>query len=163
NETMRFKQVTAFDSDAPVYPGGHPFVMRDGKDEFVFFSRPFPLTRVRATADSLARLGEYEALTCLVPGSRLKHPQFHRGPYGWKKNTPVVGPQDQHDLIKGKHLNPEEALLQLRDRETGNDVSAHHGSVYWNEFRQRWIMIAVEHFGTSLLGEIWYAEADSPL
>src|SRR5262249_15835253 len=62
-----------------------------------------------------------------------------------------------------KHLKPDEALLQLRDRDTGKTVSAHAGSVYWNEFRLRWVMIAVEQFGTSLLGEIWYAEADSPL
>ena len=41
---------------------------------------------------------------------------------------------------------------------------AHGGSVYWNAYRNRWVMITVESFGsTSMLGEIWYAEADTPL
>ncbi len=41
---------------------------------------------------------------------------------------------------------------------------AHGGSVYWNDYRGRWVMIAVESFGSpSFLGEVWYAEADTPL
>jgi hypothetical protein len=40
---------------------------------------------------------------------------------------------------------------------------AHGGSIYWNEHRKRWVMIAVEIMGTSFLGEVWYAEADTPL
>jgi hypothetical protein len=48
--------------------------------------------------------------------------------------------------------------------ETGKTVIAHGGSVYWNAYRNRWVMIAVESFGsTSFLGEVWYAEADAPL
>jgi len=142
--------------------------LRDGDTEYVYFSRPYPLVRVRASAESLANLADYEAYTCLAPESRLDKPQIDRAPdgtirYGWKRNTPAVGPAEQARLISGKHLKPAEALLQLCDRETGKAVSAHAGSVYWNEFRRRWVMITVEHFGTSLLGEIWYAEADSPL
>src|SRR5262249_19051178 len=45
---------------------------------------------------------------------------------------------------------------------TGKTVSAHSGSVYWNKYRGRWVLIAVEMGGTSLLGEVWYAEADTP-
>ena len=33
----------------------------------------------------------------------------------------------------------------------------------WNAYRQRWIMIATQIHGTSNLGEVWYAEADTPL
>ncbi len=47
---------------------------------------------------------------------------------------------------------------------TGKTVLAHGGSVYWNAYRGRWVMIVVESSGsTSFLGEIWYAEADTPL
>jgi len=54
--------------------------------------------------------------------------------------------------------------LNLRDVETGRTVIAHGGSVYWNHYRKRWVMIAVESYGTSsMLGEIWFAEADAPL
>ena len=61
-------------------------------------------------------------------------------------------------------MKADEALLQLRDRDTGKPVFAHAGSVYWNEYRRRWVMIAVQTEGSSsFLGEVWYAEADTPL
>ena len=35
--------------------------------------------------------------------------------------------------------------------------------MYWNNYRHKWIMIAVQQGGaTSYLGEVWYAEADTP-
>jgi hypothetical protein len=168
DEAGRFQKVTEFDNEAPAYPGGHPFVMREGDVDYIYFCRPYPLVRVRATPASLANLDEYETYTCLAPGSRLKNPRIDRGPdgrvrYAWKRNTPAVGPAEQLKLVADKHLRPAESLLQLADRGSGKAVLAHGGSVYWNEFRRRWVMIAVEQFGTSPLGEIWYAQADTPL
>ena len=83
--------------------------------------------------------------------------------YGWKKGTRVVFAREHSAWVKSGQLAPEENLMALRDVETGKGVIAHRGSVYWNEYRRRWIMIAGETFGTSMLGEIWYAEAESPL
>ena len=51
----------------------------------------------------------------------------------------------------------------MRDIDTGKPVRAHAGSVFYNEFRKRFVMIFHEVMGTSLLGEVWYAEADDPL
>src|SRR5204863_5688120 len=33
----------------------------------------------------------------------------------------------------------------------------------WNAYRRRWVLIAVEQGGSSLLGEVRYAEADTPV
>ena len=167
-ESGSFKKVAEFGKELPVFPSGHPFVMRDGDIDYVYFCDPYPLVRVRASPANLAKLDAYETYTCVAPGSSLKNPEIDREPdgairYGWKRNTPAVGPAEQQKLIAGKHLQPDEALLQLADRETGKSVFVHRGSVYWNEFRRRWVMVAVEQGGTSPLGEIWYAEADSPL
>lgn len=164
-----FQKVKTFDSDAPAYPGGHPFVAGYLDSRHVYFSRPYPLVRVRATPASLANLEEYEAFTCLKPGSRLNKPEIDRGAdgkirYTWKRNTPAVGPAEQAKLISSKQIRPEEALLQLADRDSGMPVFAHSGSVYWNEYHGRWVMIAVELGGeSSHLGEVWYSEADSPV
>ena len=46
--------------------------------------------------------------------------------------------------------------------DTGAHVEAHGGSVAWNAYRQRWIMICVQAGGSSYLGEVWYAEAEAP-
>jgi hypothetical protein len=43
-------------------------------------------------------------------------------------------------------------------------VTPHSGSIGWNAFRQRWVTVFVQKFGSpSAFGEVWYAEADSPL
>jgi hypothetical protein len=167
--TNAFKKVKSFDNDAPIYPDGHPFIEGEGDSRHVYFCHPYPLVRVRATVAGLANLAEYEAFTCLKPGSRLKNPEIDRGTdgkirYEWRANTPAVGPAEQKKLIAGKLIQPHEALLQLADHDSGKAIFAHHGSVYWNEFRKRWIMITVELGGSSShLGEVWYSEADSPV
>jgi hypothetical protein len=116
----------------------------------------------------LKDLTRYETFTCLREGSRLRDSQIERKPdglprYAWKRNTPAVGPGEQKKLLGARALQPHEALLQLQDRDSGKAVTAHSGSVSWNPYRRRWVLIAVESGGKSFLGEVWYAEADTPL
>jgi len=43
-------------------------------------------------------------------------------------------------------------------------VKPHSGSIAWNAWKQRWIAIFTEAFGKpSAFGEVWYAEAESPM
>lgn len=169
NDTKtEFEKVTTFPEGAPVYPGGHPFRRTSNGVEHVFFANPYPLTRVRAEPERLSQLREYEAFTCLQPGSRPNDLRLDRDAagqlrYGWKKDAPPLGPEEQAKLLRAGKLKPEEALLHLQDPDTGKPVRAHGGSVYWNSHRGRWVMITVEAGGTSQLGEVWYAEADTPL
>jgi hypothetical protein len=165
--TERFRQAAEFPLNAPAHPGGHPFIHVEDAFEHVYFAKPYPLTRARATPSGLKDLAAYETYTCLKEGSRLDRPEVERGPdgrpvYAWKRNTPAVGPAEQKKLISKGLLRPHEGLLQLQDRTTGKAVLAHGGSVSWNPYRQRWTMITVESAGTSFLGEVWYAEADTP-
>ncbi len=165
---QRFERVATFAADAPLYPKDHPFRHRVNGVDYIYFADPYPLVRVRADAEHLKRPEDYEAFTCLRVGSRLDKIQLDRTAagalrYGWKKNTPPVGPALQARLIREGRLKAEEVLLHLRDATTGKAVLAHRGSVYWNRYRNRWVMIAVESGGTSPLGEVWYAEADTPL
>jgi hypothetical protein len=50
----------------------------------------------------------------------------------------------------------------LEDHATGQAIRLHRSSVHWNEFRQSWIMIGVEAWGDSFLGEVWFSEAPTP-
>lgn len=46
----------------------------------------------------------------------------------------------------------------------GSEVQPHRGSIAWNPFLKRWLAVFTQKFGKpSAFGEIWYAEADSPL
>lgn len=57
-------------------------------------------------------------------------------------------------------LKPQERLPSATD---GTQVKPASGSIAWNAFRHRWVTVFVQAFGSpSALGEVWYAEADSP-
>ncbi len=159
----RFEKTVQFDMASPMFPGGHPVKHDDGTGEHVYFADPFPLVRVRATPQDLADLEKYEAYTCLQQGSRDDSLVVQRNNgvpvYGWKTDTIPYTPKLQSKLIRSGELKPAEALFQLKD-DSGNEVIMHSGSVYWNRYRDRWIMIGVQIYGTSMLGEVWYLESD---
>ncbi len=161
----QFRKVAEFPLDGPFPDGAHSLLQSVDGTPYVYFCTPYALVRVKAEAESLRRLERYEALTCLEPGSRLAERRIDRHPdgsmcYAWKANTDPIGPQAQAELIQAGVLKPQEALHALRDVETGKPVLAHRGSVCWNAYRRRYVMICGEIFGTSMLGEVWYAEAD---
>jgi hypothetical protein len=57
-------------------------------------------------------------------------------------------------------LKPQKTLLSAAD---GKPVTLHSGSLAWNSWRKRWVIIFMQaHGDSSDLGEIWYAEATSP-
>jgi hypothetical protein len=164
-----FDRAATFPLKSPVRPGGHTIKLKDGGDDFIHYTTPFPLVRVRARLDDLKDVSRYEAFTCLERGSRLDRPKFDRGPdgrlrYSWRADTPAVGPAEQARFVREGKIKEDEALLPLRDVETGKAVMMHGGTVYWNAYRGRWVMVAVEGGGgPSFLGEVWFAEADGPL
>jgi hypothetical protein len=164
-----FEEAAVFPEGQPIYPDGHTLVLSepDGTD-YLYFCTPFPHTRVRATSEALADLARYEGFTCLKAGTRADQDAIDRDAegrprYSWKAGTPPLSWSDQERLLKAGLLKPGEALARLVDIETGKAIRAHGGSVAWNPFRRRWVMIAVEAGGTtSFLGEVWFAEADAP-
>jgi hypothetical protein len=167
DEKQQFERVTEVPMTAPVFPEGHAFRHTDGGQEYVYFAKPYPLVRVPATGAAFADPARYEAFTCLKNGSRLDAPELDRDAdgrlrYAWRKDTPAVGPAEQAKLVAAGKMKAEESPISLRDRDTGKAIRAHAGSVYWNAHRNRWVMIAVEQYGKSFLGEVWYAEADAP-
>jgi hypothetical protein len=168
DDMSQFEKLADVDLQSTGFPMGHAFRHTENGTEYVYFAHPYPLTRVRATAEDFQGPDGYECYTCLKEGSNLETPQLDRDPqgrlrYAWRKKTPAVGPAEQAKWIATSRIKAEEALLQLRDRDTGKPILAHAGSVYWNSYRKRWVLITVQSGGTSFLGEVWYAEADTPL
>lgn len=168
DEKNEFRHVLDFAPDVPLYPEGQPLRYREDNVDYLYFAAPYPLVRTRATVESYCDLSMYEAYTCLKTGSTRENPEIDRDEAGrarylWKRGTPAIGPHEQNKLIRAGLLNKEEALLQLHDAATGSEVLAHAGSVYWNDYRQRFIMIAHQTYGgSSFLGEVWYSEAPTP-
>ena len=166
-DSQEFEHRAAIDMKALVFPEGHTLRHSVGGVEYLYFATPYALLRTRATVEDFERLERYEAFTCLRDGSRLEEGLIDRDEQGraryvWRKNTPFVGPADQAKLIAAGKLKGDEAWLRPRDRDSGEIITLHAGSVAYNAFRRRWIMLAVQSGGRSYLGEMWYAESDQP-
>ena len=66
--------------------------------------------------------------------------------------------------MSAKALRQEKKGTLLYDIGSGKAVSPHGGSAYFNAYRRKWVMIFVQSGGeSSFLGEVWYAEADTPV
>jgi hypothetical protein len=169
DETSQFDRASDFEPGVPLFPDGHPFRHREGDTDYVYFSSSAPLVRVPASVEAYQDLAQYEAFTCLKPGSTLKKPVIDRDEsgrvrYAWIKGTPPVGSGEQVQFVRDGLIKEAEGLLQLREVTTGEPILAHRNScTAWNEHRRKWTNIILQYYGTSLLGEIWYAEADSPV
>lgn len=169
DEKKEFVKKVQFDLKAPFYHHGHPFRHTDDGVEYVYFADPLPHVRIRATAEDLLDISKYQVYTCFKEGGTSEKQELDRDKKGrlrfaWRKNTPRMTHELQKRLLKDGKLEKGERVPSLRDIETGKDVTVHSGSVYWNDYRKRWVMIALQLFGSSsVLGEVWFAEADTPV
>lgn len=151
-------------------PRGRSFKhVADGR-EWIYFGNPFPNVRVPANLDSLTDPSSYEAWSCLADGvaaaseeSDILRDNEGRLVYRWTKNAPPIGQEEETDLYYSGLIDPLEAYFLPVNAENDVNVFFQSGSVRWNPWRQRWVLIAVEEYGnSSTYGEIWYSEAESP-
>jgi hypothetical protein len=151
---------------------GHPIRFTDGGVEYLAGGFSFPLVRVRAAWKNILDPASYEIFTCLEPGgptdtkeadkARIIRDGSGRANYAWRKEgTPITGEMEAA-LVKAGKLKPDEPRFLPRDP-SGQSVVLHGGSVTWNPWRKKWLIIATQRFGKeSALGEIFYGEADHP-
>lgn len=167
HEKGSFEHAADIPLASPVYPYGHPQTLTlNGGEDYLVFGDPFPNVRVKATLKDFLDLTQYEAFTPLKPETTLKDHQLDRDAdgnivYDWKRNTPALSGVDEAEWVKQGHLPAEAARWHLKAANTGKTVVAHRGTVRWNRYRHRWVLIATEIGGTSMLGEVWYAEANA--
>ena len=156
--------------DPPAFPRGYPLRVKKDGTEYLYFTAPYPALRVKADWPSYLSLASYEGCTCLMAGTRYvstEKAQLDRDARGklrwaWKKDTPPLSPQEQEDLIAAGKMRREESPLRLQDAAGGKPILLNNCSCAWNAYRKRYIMIASEVRGATMLGEVWYSEADRP-
>jgi len=145
------------------------FLYKANAQEYIGFATPYANVRVKADYRSFTDPNSYEYFTCLAPGSTYDKvaPQLDRGADGkliwaWKPKTSPINYKRQKELLDSGKIKQTEAWYKLTDIETGKPINAANGSIQYNAFRKRWIMIFGQLMGTSMLGEIWISEADTP-
>ncbi len=166
-----FQKLHRFEINNPLYPRGHPFKAikrEEPTQDYFYFSlphpKPYPNVRVKANLTDLLDPNNYEVFTCLSGSEKIQwhYQELGELDFAWRKGGVPWSQEKQAEFLAQKKISLGQGWIQLQDHKTGQKVRAHAGSVYWNSFRQRWILIAQETEGeSSFLGEIWYAEADT--
>ncbi len=171
DKAEKFDLVNRFERPAVGLPSqDHLVPVRDAdRSEHLLIARPFPLIRVRATQKALGNPQQYESYTPLVRNPdgksyRIQRDEHGQIEYAWRANTPALFQDQQAERIESGELRPEERLIAFQDADTGRRVIGHSGSIAWNEYRGCYVAIMLEKYGeSSYLGNVWYAEAETPL
>jgi len=168
-KAQQFEELKPIPLDARLAPSGHPFRVNVEGQEYFYFPSPYPCTRVKNDWASVTDLSAYEAFTCLKDSSGYdrKNPAIDRGADGklvwkWRKDTHALSGTEIEQLVQDKNLNWTEVPFRLKSSADGKPIQVHHATVYWNEYLKKWVMIAVQNFGDSVLGEVWFARANAP-
>jgi hypothetical protein len=144
----------------PYSNSGHALHVAVAGREYFYFATPFPLAvrmRVRARWDDVIDPNHYEAFTALKTSGTDTTCR-------WISFDDLTGGAASAKTSTIEALKKEKEATHLYDVATGQSITPHGGSVHFNAYRQRWVSIFVQHFGeSSLLGEVWYAEADTPV
>lgn len=156
----------------------HPIRVTEQGTEYLCFGNPFPVTRVRASLAAVKDPNQYESWTCREPieGEYPSENQLSASKplrdasgnlsWGWKTAPPLTQ-QDEQRWLKAGLVTIDETRYLPREAETSKRIVAmHSGTVQWNEYRKRWVMVAIEHAwdknSPSFLGEVFYSEAETP-
>jgi hypothetical protein len=137
------------------FPQGHAVRVTDRGSDYFYFSQPFLHTRVKATLQDLLNPKSYEALRYDETG----------GSWQWQHDQPPTSQGDEHFLLLSGKIKTEQTRYDLQDAATGKPVRLHNASIQWNAWRKRWVLLGVQQGdkdAPSFLGEMWYAESDSP-
>ncbi len=147
-------------------------------DQWLMFGNPFPMTRVHRSVAAILDRSNYESWTCredfsdeFPTAEQLAESKPLRDSSGklvwrWAKQPPVTQ-KDEQRWLKSGLITPAEATISPEDTDKpGRRVQMHSGTVFWNDWRRKWILIAIEHAwdksSPSFLGEVFYSEADTP-
>ncbi len=140
---------------------GHAFKVDVQGTPYYYFTSPSPMgarLRVRARWDDVIDANRYEVLTA------LSSEETDSSSARWISFGELLTLMGMEKPAVIEALEAEAKAVRVYDAESGEAVSPHNGTVYYSAHRQRWIGIFVQHFGTpSVLGEVWYAEADTPV
>lgn len=129
-------------------------------DGWIYGNNPLNV-RVKADAESLLDPSDYEAFTCLDSKGNVQRNEG-KADYRWQKELPPITSDIEDRLVKeGKLRQDETHFLPLE--ESGKPCVVVSGSIHWSAYRKRYAAILGRKGGKdSFLGEIVYAEADSP-
>ena len=139
----------------------HPILVSNKGKEFYYLNAEFNFCRIAPDLDSVSSPDAFEYFTCILdqPGEesvRINRTSDGEIKYSWRRRSAAFSPQKQAQLLEQGLLKNREKLFNPTDVISGRPVEISRGSINWNPYRQRWILINGKQ-------DIWYSEADSPI
>jgi hypothetical protein len=134
------------------HPHGHPIIHEHEGKKWLLSGNPGLNVRVPATLEAVRDAKQYEAFA------------WEKKEWVWQAALSPTGSEQEAKLVKIGTLAAENTrFLPSNAAEPKERVQLHNGSVRWNAHRKKWVLLAGQYGGKpSFLGEVWYAEADSP-
>ncbi len=167
--TASFQRFQSYSLTAPITPQGHAFNHTVNGQDYIYFDLTYPNVRVKSNWNDVTHIANWEAYTPLRENTRYNsaNPPLDRDAqgnliFGWKRNTDPLSYEMLQDLVQHGYATRDQLPFRLKDATTGVPVQLHRSSVYWNDYRQAWVMIGVQAAGDSFLGEVWFSEAPTP-
>ncbi|HBG26042.1 MAG: hypothetical protein A2Y10_03770 [Planctomycetes bacterium GWF2_41_51] len=169
NEKNIFEKLKKLDPNRPWdCPRGHAIKHAERGIDYFWFTDPFVNIRVKADFNSVIEPNAYDTFTCLQPGSKylkekskLNRDENGKLTYQWVRRTDPIGAKEERELKKAGLISANELRYQPLSADTNEIPLLASGSMAWNDYKKKWIIVAGEAFGkTSAFGEIWYAEAN---
>ena len=172
-ETTRDWQLAVFNDRKEMFESLVRWDVHDGHDSSHAFHAKvkgieylylYPNFRVRAELKSLRDGHSYEAFTCVAGDGKMhgKETTLDRDPsgvirYSWKAGGDRLDAGRMHQLIVEGKLKRTESWLQLVDVDSKEPVEGGRGSVFWNNYLKKWVMII-----SGDPGDIWFSTAETP-
>ncbi len=158
---------------------GQPVRVKVDGREYLQGGVPVPNVRVPATLDAVLDPQQYEAFSRSSPNETADSDSGSESPdkgktrktiWKWQKDEPPTLAKDEASWLRLNMLTGAECRYLAEDAaRPGQRITLHTGTVRWNEYRKKWVMIAVQtayamtdNDSPSALGEVWYSEADAP-
>ena len=148
------------------FPHGHPELFEEGGRKWLLSGNPALNVRVPATLAAVLDPAKYEAFTCAGrtnPRRRIRtRPAIPSG--AWQADLSPTTSKAEVNWIKTGALKKEHARFYPANKNDASErIMLHNGSIRWNDYRKRRIMLLGQVGGkSSHLGEVWYAEAEHP-
>lgn len=162
DDTGSFEPILRCDPNSHALPSpdfGHALPATVNGRPYYYFAMPFPLRvrmRVEATWAAVIDPNRYELFTAMQTDEATGN-----APYRW------VPYREQNGVTKARIarvLEKEKETSRFYDIESGKQITPHGGSVFFNAYRRKWVSIFLQIGGeSSMLGEVWCAEADTPV
>ena len=176
DSTQQFDKIASFPTTAPVAPGQNAtHATFDGLDYWVI-PNGNSFIRVRDTYADVTNINSYQVYTPLKPGTTFTTTNAFGGNtitaanintdaatgkvvWTWAANTTPINGVIYADLANRGLVPWAQNPFAFADADSSGHVAFSTSAVSYNDYLKAWTFIGQQSFGSSFIGEVWYATA----